>query len=664
MTSCRPSRLLPLFAIVLPLVYPQPLFAGKDTRIKIEPGPRVMSAAEAALTPDPNAGSQHGIILVHETTRADFTSNSVVTHHLRARIFSNEGRGLADIVIPYATDSSTLQKWWGWVILPDGRSLDLPREDLKEGVMESGTLSNVAVLKGAIPGVVAGSVIDYGYEISEKGIRFSRSIPLQHHWPIKELKYRWRPWDGIASAFRAHKTASAGISTTRDADSVLVTGRNVPAIVSEPWSPAEDEIRGSLTIYYRPQLKDQKEYWEDRVGRFSRQADWFAKEKPVREAMMSMNIPATGDLQTRLKTAYDWIGTNLTNTTLRTREEIEATPDEPDKKDARTVKDLIASREGPGWQLDYLFLGIARALGAEADLVLAVDRTDHYFDPQLLSTQQLNTTLVVVRAPTESDDARVIVDAGSGLPYGQVPWWYSGVNGLVANPNTAAIIPIRPSGAMENLSQTKVVIKFNTDEPTASIHWSRTANGQSGLLDRRQIRGMTPEQRVKRLDEYCGSSGDLEVSKAEAPAIEPSTGPLTIECDMTLMNTNMDEQTGEYQFSFYGPWIEPIPEFTTATRTHPIVFSYPRADRVTIDIEVPAGFNDRTLPSGVKLDTPYGRYVLDVKPTQKGFRVERLFSLVSLGAPAAEYAALSDYLTNVRRADQTILTFRKSEAEP
>ena len=658
------SRSIALLAVILSLVSARSLFAGKETRFKIEPGPRVMSPAESALTPDPNAGSEHGIILVNETTRLDFATGTGVTHHLRARIFTNEGRGLADITIPHPTENADLRKWWGWVILPDGRSVELPREDLKEGVLAAGGASSVTVLKGALPGVVPGCVIDYGYEVLERGLYLSVGVPLQDRWPIREFRYKWRPWDGIPASFRAHKTTNLGIAIKQDHVSVLVTGSDIPAVLDEPWSPPDNELRGSLTLYYRRLRAEQQEFWDEVAGVFSRLAEGFIREKPIREAMAAMSIPADGDLHTRLRAAYDWIGANLTNTALRTSEEIESAPDDPDKKDARTVKDLLLAREGPGYQFDYLFMGVARALGAEANLVLAVDRTDHYYDPKLLSMEQLETSLVVVRVPGEPDDKRMIVDAGSGLPYGQVPWWYSGVNGLVAAPKVAANILIRPSEAVENLSQTVAGITFNVDEGTAAVHWTRTADGQSGLRDRREIRAMTPEQRVKRLDEYCGSSGDFEVSRAEAPAIQENAGPLKVECNTTLMNTNLGAQVDEYQFSFYGPWIEAVPEFTSETRSHPIVFSHARADRTTIDIEVPEGFNDRTVPSPVKLETPYGRYVLDVKPTAAGFHVERLFSLTALGVPREEYATLRAYLSGVRRADQTILSFRKSGGTP
>ena len=103
---------------------------------------------------------------------------------------------------------------------------------------------------------------------------------------------------------------------------------------------------------------------------------------------------------TRLKVAYDWASANIRNTTLQMAEEAEAvSTDEKEKPEQwKTAQDILTAREGRGRDLDFLFFGLARALGAEAYPVLATDRTDHYFSPDYLSIEQFDWTLIAVKA--------------------------------------------------------------------------------------------------------------------------------------------------------------------------------------------------------------------------------------------------------------------------
>ena len=487
---------------------------------------------------------------------------------------------------------------------------------------------------------------------------------MQGRWPIRDFKFRWRPGGLFSATLFAEQANVLGIVTKQDLDSILISGKRIPAILDEPWSPPDAEMRASLTTYYLLGPKDQEEFWNEAAGSFNRRAESFARKKLILEAVAAMDLPRGTDLRSRLKAAYDWIDANLINTALRTSEEVEMAADEADQRRAWNVGDLLERREGPGWQLDYLYMGVARALGADAHLVYTANRPDHYFHPDMLTVEQIDATLVAIAPLGEPDETRVFVDPGSGLPFGQVPWWTSGMRGLLAMPDKGVHIPVPPSQALDNLSHSRVSISFNADDGTGIVHWTRVANGQSGLTDRRAIRSMSPEQRAKRLEDYCGSSGDIDVVRAQAALVDKSAGPLDIACDTILTHADMDTQRGEHLFSFMGPWIESVPELVSEKRVSPIVFPFPRADRTTIDITVPAGFHDRTAPSPVRLDTPYGRYILDVTPTPEGFHVERLFSLVSIAVPAAEYPALRAYLTAVRRADLTMVSFRKSSDAP
>ncbi|MDX1390160.1 MAG: DUF3857 domain-containing protein, partial [Acidobacteriota bacterium] len=136
----------------------------------IGPGPIVMSDEEKLLEADPAQGIEHAVILVEETTRIENAGPVMrIVFHLRAKILSNEGRALADIEIPFPRKGAKLREFWGRTILPDGTVHELKKTDLDRQVLVKAGRSGIEIAKAALPGVVPGCVIDFGYVLTMNG---------------------------------------------------------------------------------------------------------------------------------------------------------------------------------------------------------------------------------------------------------------------------------------------------------------------------------------------------------------------------------------------------------------------------------------------------------------------------------------------------------------
>jgi uncharacterized protein DUF3857 len=637
--------------------------SADKTDIQIAPGPKAMTPEEKALAPDPARGSQHGIILMDETLRDESTgTESNVSRHFRAKIFSNEARSLGDIEIPFNSQNGILKKWWGMTLLPDGTVRELNQADLKEQELARSRGDQVAVMKASLPGVVPGSVIDYGYQYQERGFYGNQLVDIQQTSPVREFRYRWVPYLGLSASYLLSHAENLSIHPVKDHHSVLITANDLPGVLDEPRMPPEQESHASVTFYYQKTSDKPEDFWDLESKRLIRRAQTFAKEKPIEQLVASMNLPAGADLKTRLKAAYDWASANFNNSTLRTAEEAEADSRDDDEKSptSQTAIDVIRGKEGTARQLDYLFFGVARALGADVNLVLATDRTEHFYDPRLLSLQQFDWTLVAVRAPGEPDDHLIFVDLGSGLPFGEIPWWLTGSRAFMATPAGYKVVLLYPSDPKKNILQTKATISFNLEEGTASISWTSDGSGQQGLTGRWRLRGLSPEARQKELESYCGASGDFEVSRAEAPKLQDLMASYHLECEATLMNTNLRPELGTYSFTFQGPFFEPTTQFTAPTRTQVIVFDYPRIESLILDVKTPEGFVPSGLPPVAPVESAFGRYALFISVTPEGYHVERLYALTALVVPPKDYEPLRRFFTDVAKADDTALPFKRA----
>lgn len=640
-----------------------PILAAEKTAIEIVPGAKTMSPEEKAMVADPARGSQHGIILVDESVRDESQgSETNLSRHVRAKIFSNEGRRLGDIEIDHDREHGILKRWWGYTLLPDGTVLELKQGDLKEQELARSRGERYAVLKASLPGITPGCIIDYGYVLQERGFYATMRVDIQEESPVKLFRYRWAPYTGQSAAFGLYHAEGLAINFTRGQRSILVTGTDLPAALNEPHMPPDAESHASALFYYRNSASKPKDFWDLEAQRLVRRATTFAKEKPISQAIASMGIPAGADPMTRLKASYDWASANIRNTTLQMAEEAEAvSSDEKEKPELwRTAQDILTAREGRGRDLDFLFFGLARALGAEAFPVLATDRTDHYFNPDYLSIRQFDWTLMAVKAKGDPDDKLVFVDLGSGLPFGEIPWWLAGSRAFLASTEGHRLVFLPPSDPRKSISETHVKISFNLEDGTAPFSSVTDGKSQQGLSTRWRLRSLNPEERGKELENYCGVSGDIEISKAAAPKLQDLTAGYRLECEGSLTNTSFHRDLSGYSFGFHGPWVEPTPRFTAAARSQSVVLSYPRIDHLILDVQAPPGFVAAGVRAPPLVESPYGRYALSISVTPEGYHLERLYALAAVVVPVKEYDALRRFFEDVARADDTRLEFKRA----
>ena len=307
-------RIMRLGVLALPVVlFALSQWSSWSRGLDIHEGPVVMSDAERVLAPDPQQGSEQGICLVWESERDETDPDSSrVTLHVRAKIHSNDGRGLGDVEIPLDPKNDKLEKWWGRTILPDGKVLEVAKTDLEKQSVLSTRDSHVSVMRAALPGVVPGCVIDYGYQISLPGRMRWVQVTLQSSWPIRSFRLRWVPGGKLRSAYRLAHANGLSLHAEWEEDAVLVKGTDLPAGVTEPFMPPDSEVRASIRLYYLSRTIDDKDFWNDLARGVDRTSAQFSKHDVLlNEAIREMSLAPDADLMTRLRVAYGWIAKNI-----------------------------------------------------------------------------------------------------------------------------------------------------------------------------------------------------------------------------------------------------------------------------------------------------------------------------------------------------------------
>lgn len=642
-----------------------PLTQAKDAPPrKIGPGPRQMSDEEKALGADPNIASSDAVILIEESELDEQDPLRRRSYHLRALILSSVGRDLANVEVQLYGRDAAFEQWWGFVLLPDGTIHDVPRaEVVEQRLLTRGETGRVRAFKALMPGVVPGAVLDYGYVVSRNDdFEPLRRINLEGSRPVRRFMYTWKP-AGTPAACYMRRTEGLQVQARRERQhTFVIEAQDLPVFVEEPMAPPDDDIRAGFTCYYGSITPPGGEFWRDFAKFVDEQAIRFVKRSSfLKKASKDMNLPPEADITARLAMAYDWLGDRFQNVDLLTAEDVDETTGRA-KESPSTATDAMSLGRAGGMQIDFLYMGLARSLGARAYLVLAPDATKGSWRRDLFSYYQFDDTLVALFPRPDSDEGMKLVDPGSGLAFGDVPWWVTGTKALMATPGEAREIAIPSPEWKKNVSETHAEIALGDDRGAVTGRWSFTGVGQVGVRERRDLIRISPQERVGRLKELCGESSDFVSSTAEAPSLLDLKTPFRLTCAGELVKSETVQEEGNRIATIEGPWLEEVPEFSASKRIHPIVFPFPRTDLATIEVAGPAGFMPSSTFDPIRIDHPLGNYLLIVTPTSAGYHVERSFSLKQQKLAPANYAGLRQFLLEVRRADRTPLVFKRTQA--
>lgn len=637
--------------------------AKSKTDIVIEPGPVQISAEERAIEPDPASGAEHAVVLVYEVERDDRKGTGFEKGvHFRAKVLSNEGRSLGDVEIPVGPGGK-LKRWWGKTLLPDGTVLELAESDLKRQNVARGEGFEMTVLKGALPGIVPGAVIDYGYVLLDDGMPWIETIDIQRPWLVRQMRYRWRASDWLQAAWVPKRLEGLDATIERDRESILVLASNIPPLHEEPHMPPDGEVRASVTLYYISLATSYEKFWEDSGRRMDAGLKSFVSAGKGLEEVVAA-LPA-GSVDERLRAAYDWIEKNVKRTAYLSAEEIEAGSKEGEEESKFSAKVVLERREGTALEVASLFAGMARKIGAEAHLVFAPDRTERYWDPNLRSLWSFDYVLVAVEPPAEGGGKPVLVDPGSGLPYGDVPWWVAGVQGMICTSKGSKPIAIPLGDGRKNTLQTKVSISFTDDLDGERATWTRTSTGQRAFGVRHRLRRSDPDERQREIEATCGAGGEIEVLEAGAEGLDQLGGDVRIRCKSERSGLGIDPEVDLANIEFGGPWLSVAPELgASAERRHAAVFDYQWVGAEEIVVNAPPGFEPEGKPfQPVQVDSSYGRYTLRIDVAPTAYRVQRMLAFGAVLVPPADVAKLRSFVDEIRRHDRTALVFRK-KSEP
>lgn len=236
------SRLrIPLLAALLSLVFCAGAVSAADF-------PEITDA-ERALTHVPGHPNAPAVVLFK---KGELTVQSAVgvfdpflVVRVRRKILTEEGKKYGEISL-FHSKRVTLKRLEGRTVLPDGQEIRLSKDAISKPALS--TDGKQLVTSFNFPGVEAGAILDYEYEIRHRSRYLLEPWIFQEELPIlhSEVVYRLPPWLLVRTALL--DPLKTGVKKHSAPEGVWAWGRDLPPLPQEPQGQPTTALASRLLV--------------------------------------------------------------------------------------------------------------------------------------------------------------------------------------------------------------------------------------------------------------------------------------------------------------------------------------------------------------------------------------------------------------------------------
>ena len=415
---------------------------------------------ELKMTSVPEAPGAAAVILYRQVDRDDGRTPHE-DNYVRIKVLTEEGRKYANVEIPFFKEYGNIVNIKARSVQSNGRVIPFDGKAYEQTIVKAKGLKYLAKTL-SLPDVQIGSIIEYRYTQDFNAIYDSSKWVLSDELFTKKAKFTLRANPDYTLRWAWPQGLPDGAQPPKNENGVIrMECSNVPAFQTEDYMPPENELKYRVDFLYsdEPVLeKDPVKFWKSEGKKQNEKVESFVNKKKAMEQAVAQ-IVAPGDSQeVKLQKIYVKVQ-QLRNTSY----EIEKSEQEQKRakeKDAGNVEDVWKRGYGNGTQLTWLFLAMARAAGFEAYAVLAPQRSDHFFNSNIMNARQLNDNVALVKV----DGKDRYFDPGTAFtPYGTLPWWLTMVNGMKLTKDGGAWVELPSNDSTISRIERKAELKADSD---------------------------------------------------------------------------------------------------------------------------------------------------------------------------------------------------------
>jgi hypothetical protein len=609
-----------------------------------------VSPDELKMTSEPKAPGAPAIILFREVDRDDRGLTAHEDVYFRIKILTEEGRKYADVEIPFWKSEGNVINIHARTIRPDGSIAEFTGKAFEKDIVKARGVKYLAKTF-TLPDVQVGGILEYYYTVD-----LAEHYVFDSHWILsnelftKNAKFSLRPYDGGMYLRYNWNRLPGTEKPAQGPDKVIrLEVNDVAAFQTEDYMPPENELKSRVDFIYSLDSFEMNpdKYWSKIGKKLDGQLENFVgKKKAMEQAVGEIVAPADSPEQ-KLRKIYARVQ-QIRNTSYE-EQKSEQEQKRDKEKPSDNVEDVWKKQYGDGVQLTWLFLGLARAAGFEADGMWVPDRRNYFFVPETMDSQRLDANVVVVKLNGQD----VFFDPGAAFtPFGMLPWSETSVRGLKLDKQGGSWLYTSLPTSNDSSIKRKADLHI-TDTGDLEGKLTVTFTGLEASQRRVEQRLADDTERKKFLEDEVEASipAACEVELTNKPDWKSSSDPLVAEFTVKVPGWMMG--AGHRALVAMGLFSAPEKHlFDHAERVHPIYFTFPfqRVDEINLDL--PLGWQISTLPPPQKLDAKAVVYTIDAKNNNGSLHLSRALNVDLLFLPMEHYSNLRHIFQLVKTDDE------------
>jgi hypothetical protein len=586
--------------------------------------------------------------------------NLISTENYAVKLLNREGREFAVAHALYLVSSGKVRDISGWIIRPDGSFKEYDKKSVLDIISDPDDVYNEYRVKviDASNDVDTGFVFGYTVTEEEPALFYQDDWRFQGRLPTLQSRYSLSLPPGWKASSITFNTPE--IKPQVNATNYVWEMRNLPPIPPEPMSPAVANLSPRVVINYGPQDTSQSfnrsfADWKD-VSRWA--STIYDPQVIVDDEVAAKARELTASAQTELDKIRA-IGTFVQNLQYIS---IDIGVAYGNGFRPRSSALVLSRGYGDCKDKANLMRALLRALKIDAYPIAIYSGDPAFVREQWASPQQFNHCIIAVHvsdsttAPTVINHERLgrllIFDATDPYtPVGDLPDYLQGSYALLVANDNGGLIKMPQTPPEADLLERKIDVDLkDTGEISGKI--SERASGQMASAFRREIRELSAPDYKSAIEGWLtrGATGAQLINIA--PKDRASEEGFDLDVDF---RAPMYGQLMQNRLLVFKPVVVSRRHgvyLTEPKRTNPIELDS-AAVKESIVFNLPAGFTVDETPDPVNLDTSFGKYSTTYEV--KGNKLVFTRSLVTNRSliPVEKYAAVKDFFTKIRDAEQS-----------
>jgi hypothetical protein len=657
----RALRVWYAFILVLLLCMPvvQSTSAGDDW-LPISP-------ADLALKDNPEQPGAHAMILYRESAVNEkyvSADGGSTTEYVRIKIFTEQGTKEANVQIPYLKGSSDIKDIRARTIQPDGTVTNFNAEIFDKTVVKASGVKFLAKTF-TLPDVHPGSIVEYKYRE-----QFSEHLLLNEKWIVsghlftRDARFSFKPYAGPGSfslSYRQFGLPANSVPQLEKDGSYLLEVHNIAGIEEETFMPPENVLHIRVEFFYRnanePMDQAPEDYWNRKGKQWSDSLDQFINKKDILIDDLRSVISPDDSPEVKLQKIYARVQKirNLSDEHLKTGKEEKQEQLKPNSN----VEDVLKHSYAYSRDINYTFVGLARAAGFEATEIWVAPRNNSLFFPKLKDSSQLRADIVWVRSGAKE---YYLDPSAIYYPFGILPWYETATDGVRIGKQNAEIVKTpAPLAADANTIRHADMTIDEDGLAVGKIEVDFT--GQRGAIRREEDRYEDEAGRRKSLENEIKGWLPVGSSFEIKNVTNWDKNDLPLHVEGTAKIPNLGTMAGHRMLVTEAVFqASQAKAFEPEKRVNPIYFHYPYEEIDTVKLRAPAGYRIENVPAAVQVKPGPVAYEISAAQQDNLVEVKRHLLVSGIMFPVAVYPALRQFFNTVKTNDDAQIVFQNAES--